>query len=164
MAKKSRKFGELSKTARERATRTGKREYGLTARQVRERYNRGTYNPFARGDPRERVPVEWRPYVGEDGKVIWQDAALDNIRIHLSDYYKYIDDSVVYYTEHANDTVARIMAMATEDELVQWAKPQPDSEGNPPSIDTWVGLPSGLTLNDVGVYVHGEWNNIFWYH
>lgn len=161
MARK-RHFGELSKQARDRAARAG-REYGLSRRQVRERYNRGTYNPFAR-TARERVPVQFRAQATAAGEVDWHEAALDNVRRTLGDFVKYADDTVVYLTENVSDQMARLIAMASESELLAWAKPQPDSEGNPPPIDSWVGLPSWVTIDDLSVYVNGEWNNPFWYH
>ena len=163
MANRKRRFGELSKTARNRAARMG-REYGLNRRQVRERYNRGTYSPFAR-QPERRVPVQYRPFASAGSSdVDWQEAALDNLRAKLGDYFKFSDDAVVFYTSHASDDVARLMATASEDELLGWASVQPDAEGNPPDIEAFKGLPPGMTIDDVSVYVNDEWHNIFWYH
>jgi len=162
---RNRKFGDLSKAARDRAARAG-REYGLSRDAVRKRYNRGTYNPLAR-DPSKNIPREYQrrsgPGVDFPVAVDWQELALENMRARLSDYFKYNDDAVVYFTQNMSDAMARIVAMATEDELLQYASIQPDSEGNPPSIEVW-NLPPGITLNDVSVYVDGKWNNIFWYH
>jgi hypothetical protein len=159
---RKRKFGELSKSARDRAARAGSR-FGLTRRQVRERYNRGTYSPFA-NEPSRRVPTQYRPYASAGtSDVDWQEAALDNMRKTFEDYFKFNDDAVVYYTSNMSDEVARLVAMASEDELLQWASMQPDGEGNPPPIENW-GLPPGITLDDVSAYVDGQWNNIFWYH
>lgn len=166
MARRNRKFGELSKKSRERAARAG-RQYGLSRDAVRGRYNRGTYNPLST-DPLTRLPRELRgradPVTGE---LDWRDLALDNMRRHLSDYFKYNDDAVVFFTQSMSDDTARIVAMATEDELLQYASPQPvkqkDGSFKPPPIEQF-GLPPGVKLKDVSVYVNGEWNNVFWYH
>jgi hypothetical protein len=163
---KRKRFGELSKAARDRAERAGK-EYGLNRAAVRGRYNRGTYNPLSR-DPLARLPREVRLHADpETGEVDWQDLALENIRRHLSHYFKYIDDSVVFFTQRMNVRTARIVSMATEDELLKYASPQPimqrDGTFRPPPIEQW-GLPPDVTLADVSVMVNGEWNNIFWYH
>jgi hypothetical protein len=163
VASRKRRFGELSKRARDRAARAG-REHGLTRRQVRERYNRGTYSPFAR-TPEKRVPREFRRYTDDTGKVDWREAALDKMRTTFSDYYQYSDDSVVYYAENMPIEAARLIVMSTEAEMLHWGSVgQPDkTTGEPPPIENW-NLPGGITLNDVSVYVNGEWNNVFWYH
>lgn len=160
MAKPNRQFGELSKTARDRAARSG-REYGLTRKQVRERYNRGTYNPFARAEPAQRIPREFRDQaviIGDRITVDWQEAALANMRRQLGTYFKFNDDAVVYnvYTQ-ANQDVLKVMAMASEDELTAYARIQ-DDHGLPPQ------LPAGLSPESIGYYTNGKWNNIFWYH
>ena len=56
MAARKRRFGDLSKEARDRAARIGRERFDLNRRQVRERYNRGTYNPYERS-PGGRVTV-----------------------------------------------------------------------------------------------------------
>jgi hypothetical protein len=83
---------------------------------------------------------------------------------HLSDYdYKYEYDTVVAFTEAMSQDVAKIVALATRDELQAYAAPQPDRKGKPPPIEQW-GLPPSITLADVSEIINGEWNNIFWYH
>lgn len=159
----TRKFGSLSKRAREQAVRAGS-EYGLTRRQVRERYNRGTYNPFARKDPLQRIPREYRESaVSEAGTVAvdWKEAAERNYYRLLGpgspqgETFKYNHDTVIYNVQHASDAVARAMAMATEDELRQWASLQPLPDGTSPIPDA----------DELGYYDSGgSWNNIFWYH
>ena len=159
---RNRKWGELSKSARDRASRAGAR-YGLNRNAVAKRYNRRTYNPLAR-DPIKRLPRELRNHASPvTGAVDWHYESAANIHRHLSDYAKYNDHAVIYFTQSVNEDTARIIAMATEDELLQYASPQPDSDGNPPPIEQW-GLPSSVTLADVSVYINGEWNNVFWYH
>jgi hypothetical protein len=158
---RNRKWGSLSKTARNRAARAG-REYGLSRDAVRARYNRGTYNPLAR-DPVKRLPRELQRHADESGQVDWHDLALEKLRATLSDYYKFNDDRIVFNSDRMSDKGAELVAMSTEDEILQWGSMQPDAEGNPPPIENW-NLPPGYTLEDVSIYVNGEWYNIFWYH
>lgn len=163
---KNRKWGDLSKAARDRAARIADRDYDLTRNAVAKRYNRGTYNPLAR-DPIKRLPRELRRHADPvTGEVSWQDLAAQNIYRHLSEYAKYNDHAVIHFTSQANDKTAKIIALATEDELLQYASPQAvrqaDGTFKPPPIEQW-GLP-GVTIEDVSVYVGGEWNNVFWYH
>lgn len=161
-----RRFGDLSKQARERAARVGRERFGLNRRQVRERYNRGTYNPYSRS-PGGRVPLEFRAYRSAGSSdVDWQEAAEDNLRRTYEDYYKSNEDTIVYNAAHMGDELARVVSTASEDDLSAWASVQPDAEGNPPDIETWhlLGLPDNFTLEDVSVYINGEWHNIFWYH
>jgi hypothetical protein len=163
---KNRKFGDLSKDARDRAARIGKRDYGLDRRAVRERYNRGTYNPFARGSAELRIPAEFRheAVITETGavKVDWSALALSNMKRHLGDYFKWNQFEVVRNISHAPEKVQRAMAMATEDELVSIAHIQNPEES--------AELPLGLDMESIGYYVIGpksgkqEWINIFWYH
>lgn len=166
MASPKRKFGDLGKAARERAARAG-REYGLTRRQTRERYNRGTFNPLS-SDPGKRVPLEYRHFTGPGGTgVDWQEAALDNLRAKFGDYFKVNDDTLVFNAYHMSDDIARLVATAGEDELSAWASIQPDADGNAPDIETLrdAGLPDWVTLDDIGTYDDdGNWYNIFWYH
>jgi hypothetical protein len=158
---KNRKWGDLSKQARDRAERAG-REYGLNRNATAKRYNRGTYNPLAR-DPIQRLPRELRARADAEGNVDWRAQAERNIAFHLSDYAKYNEHAVVFFTQNMAEDTARIVALATEDELLQYASPQADAEGNPPPIENW-GLPPSVTLADVSVYIDGQWNNVFWYH
>lgn len=161
MARK-RTFGQLSKASRERAERAG-RQYGLNRQAVRKRYNRGTYNPLST-DPLMRLPREVRAHADESGEVDWQQLALDNVRRQLSDYFKYNDDAVVFLTQNMNDAAARLVSLATEDELLAYASIQPDkTTGELPPIEQW-NLPPGITLEDVTVNVNGQPVNIFWYH
>jgi len=161
---RQKKWGELSKAARDRAARAGAR-YGLNRNAVRQRYNRGTYNPLSR-DPLKNKPREVRKYVTETGAVDWHEAALQNMRLTFGDYYKYPaanDDAIVGRIYSLSDAMAEYVATASEDELLRLASFQPDADGNPPPIEDW-HLPPGMTLDDVSVYVNGEWTNPFWYH
>ncbi len=176
---KNRKWGSLTKEARDRGARAG-REYGLSRNAVAKRYNRGTYNPLAR-DPVKRLPREYRhavtpaptgtpeppPGRAPTSPVDWQTLAAENITRQLGEFAKYNDDAIVFYTEHMSAEVARIVALASQDELLAYAAPQPvkDKDGNfvAPPIELW-GLPPNFTIKDVSVHINGEWHNIFWYH
>lgn len=161
MAGNGRKFGRLSPAARSRAARAGQ-EYGLTRRQVRERYNRGTFNPFARNDLTMRIPAEFRsqPVRFENGQigVDWAALAQRNMLSHMGDYFKWSEDRVVSNIDHASREVQRAMAMATEDEIVEIAYIQSKEEAE------GLQLPYGLSADNIGYYQNGEWRNIFWYH
>lgn len=155
---KRRTFGQLAKSSRERAVRAGE-TYGLSRKQVRDRYNRGTFNPFARTRPQLRIPVEVREYRSPTtGEIDWREAALANIQYHLGDYYKY-DRGVVQEQiyDHASEDALKAIAMMTEDEIISLAHVQSQYEFLP-------NLPRGLTTADIGYYKNHEWHNIFWYH
>lgn len=153
-------WGDLSKRSRDRAARIAKQRFGLERDQVRRRYNRGTYNPYARGDPLKRVPAEFRSQAVEVApgqvEIDWPALALQNMHRYLGDYYKWSEDSVVEHLSHASTEVLRVMATASEDEIMEFAFIQ-----NPE--DRFV-LPRGLSVEDIGYYRNGEWHNIFWYH
>lgn len=155
-----RQFGDLSKSARDRAARAG-REYGLNRRQVRERYNRGTFNPLARKDSPLRVPAELRreAVITESGEISvdWEALALTNMQNRLGDYFKWNMFAVVENISHSTPAVLYAMAMATEDELMQFAFVQsPDEDAQ---------LPYGLTPRDIFYQDdNGKWINPFWYH
>lgn len=163
MASSGRKFGNLSEAAKHRAVVAGQR-YGLSKRAVAERYNRGTYNPFARGDPLQRVPKEWRRFANrfEDGSVgvDWAEAAQANMLSLYGDYFKWSEDRVVSNIDHASEATQRAMAMATADEIMQIALIQTEAE----AIALQGQLPFDLKAKDFGYTRNGEWRNIFWYH
>ncbi len=147
----------------------GGERYNLTRKQVRDRYNRGTFNPFARARPELRVPREFRPHELTSGDVDWREAALANVRRHLSDYFKYNDHNVVSnvytYSSHTLQQVIdkaslkalQVMAAASEDELISIAHVQNEAE-------VIENLPRKLTIKDIGYKRRGEWGNVFWYH
>lgn len=158
---KARRFGDLSKSARDRAARAG-REYGLSRAAVRARYNRGTYNPLST-DPVKRLPRELQQVASAEGEIDWAQLAEDNVLDKLRDYYKFNEFAVVdHIHNYGNETIWRVMATATEDELLAWASVQ-DVNGEAPDIESFPNL-GGLSIDDVGYYTNGRWNNIFWYH
>lgn len=159
---KRKRFGDLSKKARERAARAG-REYGLSRAAVRARYNRGTYNPLST-DPVKRLPRELQDLADEEGNVDWAQLAEDNFIDKLGDYVKFNEDAVIENLHgYGNERLWRVVAMATEDELYGWAFVQPVN-GQAPERSAFYNLPSGLSVSDVGYYTNDKWNNIFWYH
>jgi hypothetical protein len=156
------RWGELSKAARDRAARAG-REYGLSRAAVQKRYNRGTYNPLS-PDPVKRLPRELQQVADLEGNIDWAELAERNVLDKLSEYYKFNEDAVIANIyNYGNESLWRIMATATEDELITWASVQPVN-GDTPDRSAFVGLPPGLTVDDVGYFTNGQWNNIFWYH
>ena len=136
----------------------------MTAKEVQERYDAGTYDPFAREDLAMQVPEEWRAHAvqfesGEIG-VDWRSAALTNLSAHLSDDPEWSFYSVSDNIDYASEHVHRIMAMMTADELRAVAAIE-----SPESV---TDLPYGLTIEDIG-YRRGkthraQWINAFWYH
>lgn len=164
--KPNRQFGSLSKAARDRAARAGA-QYGLTRRQVRERYNRGTYNPFARQDPLQRIPPEFRGEASltPGGQIVvdWDALALTNMNAIFGEASPYGErikwNEFTVMTNIANmpERVVRVMAMATEDEMYEFAYVR--------SRDENVRLPYGLTAADIFWQdENGSWRNAFWYH
>lgn len=165
------KFGDLPKAARERAYAIGERRFGLSKSAVRNRYNRGTYDPYARKEPEKRIPKEFRGQMivtSEGLDVNWEALARQNISRMIgpdsgSEYYKYNDAQVREHVAMASTEVQRAMALATIDEFMELAFVR-----NP---DEAVPLPFGLTVRDIGYYVDSkkhpgqrEWINLFWYH
>lgn len=169
---RARRWSDLSKTAQERAARIGKERFDLTHEQVRRRYNRGTYNPYARGDPLLRVPLEFRHEVDfdEQGRPVvdWAALAKQNMMRtfgpggRYGERIKWNEFQVERNIDRAKEPVLRIMARASESELEEIAFIQNPSED--------IALPGELTMEDIGYYVRGkksgerEWINIFWYH
>jgi|SRR5215831_10531573 len=157
MAKRKRQWHDLSERARKRAELAG-RGYGLTRKQTRERYNRGTYNPLASKGSNLRVPRNFREFA-EGGVVDWKTAAYDNVTKQIGDYFKFNEFAVLAnIEEHASEMALRIMAMASEDELIAYARIQEGRNGAPPQ------MPPGIKPTDIGYFTNGRWNNIFWYH
>lgn len=149
-------FGKLTKASRDRAARVGARDYGLSRRQVRERYNRGTYRPFAKR-PGDRVPKHSpvRPVTGPDVLNDLRDRAQQNFDRQLGDTFKYNRSTVVNAIQnHASVAALRRMAGASEDELLTWA-----------SVQKRYGKSTPSWLRNMGwVDEKGKWNNVFWYH
>lgn len=178
MATKRKTFGQLSKRSQHRLVIAGER-YGLTRQEAYRAYNKGEWNPFARGDALKRVPKEFREYAEErTGGTVgidWHQAAYDNYFRLLGpgnsvkgETYKFNRYTVLDNAYRASEEIARIMALSTEDDLRGLASPQPDANGNPPPIEhfqsvlpfTGFSVDRDLGYRDSG----GSWNNIFWYH
>jgi hypothetical protein len=161
---KRRTFGQLTKRAQDRALRAGKR-YGLEHKQVVDRYNRGTFNPFSRTRPQLRVPTELRRFTPPDtGVTDWREAAIANMKYHLSDYFKFNRFTILENIDaHAPQEILKIIALASEGELIEFALVQEEDADS-------LSLPHGLTKADIGYFVQGkksgkpEWVNLFWYH
>lgn len=151
MAARRKQWSQLTPAARDRAARTAARDYGLSRKQARERYNRGTYRPFAK-EPVKRIPknAPRMPIaVGRDLKA----AAIKNMDAKLGDYFSYNRFTVLDAIEHhANDQALLRMAGATEDELTTWAQAQTG------------GRKTAAWLKNLGWYDDGHWHNVFWYH
>ena len=159
MARKK-QFGELSKRSQDRIAQDASR-FGLTRRQARERYNRGTYNPLAR-TPDRRIPKKAPFYPVSTGDVL-KDRAFKKIRSALGDRFSYNDDAVhdaVY--KHASHEALVRMANASADELEAWAGYQrkfsyKSKAGERRQTPEW--------LRSLGwVNSEGKWINVFWYH
>lgn len=169
-----RRFSQLSRAARDRAARIGSERYGLSRRQVRERYNRGTWNPYARGDQTLRIPREYRQYaqIDQAGEITvdWGRAAYANMRAAFGpdntrgEREKWNDDAVDYKMRFvASDRMAQIIALASPAELEAWAEIQP-TPGGFPDRESWRGLPPDITMDDIGYTRGSSWFSIFWYH
>jgi hypothetical protein len=149
-----REWHQLSRPARDRAARQAASDYGLTRRQARERYNRGTYKPFAR-DPVNRIPrtSPRRPTTPEFTEDL-KERAIANLDRTIGDRFgsirfKYVDT----VENHSSQDALVWLAGATEDEIETYASYQDDGRQTPKFIRDL-----GWTDND------GKWHNIFWYH
>lgn len=157
-------WGQLSRASRDRATRVAAERYGLTRRQARERYNRGTFSPFSK-DPAKRVPESVRKhpqnyprYQASTDLESLRERAYRNVDSALSrETFQYSDvtvrDSV--YQRASVDALLK-MANASDDELMKWARAQNPSQGKK-LVPGW--------QSDFGWWdSNGKWHNIFWYH
>lgn len=158
MARKK-QFGDLSKRSQDRIAQEGSR-FGLTRRQSRERYNRGTFNPLAR-TPDRRIPRHAPYYPVSAGEEL-KTAALKNMDAKLGDRFAYNRDTVQLALGHASDDALRRMAGASDDELDSWAEFQrrygyTSKSGRKQETPEW--------LRSLGwVNKKGKWVNVFWYH
>jgi len=148
-------FGDLTKRSQNRIAAEGSR-YGLTRRQSRERYNRGTFNPLSR-NPARAIPARAPYYPVQTGDTL-KDRAFKNMRAKLGDTYQWNDKKVkdaIYF--HASDDALRRMAGASEDELSTWAESQKRYSYKGKATPEW--------LRSLGWYDgKGKWRNVFWYH
>lgn len=153
-----RQYGTLTKKNQEKIAREGAR-YGLTRRQSRERYNRGTFNPLAR-TPEKRIP-ERAPYYPVAVGTELKTRAMANIDrvLDFQDPFSEANRTAVLdaVEHHASDAALRRMANASEDELKQWAKYQRARSYKGKQTPDWV---RDLGWRDD----NGKWRNVFWYH
>lgn len=158
MARPRKQWHQLSPAARDRAARQAAKDYGLSRKQARERYNRGTYRPFAR-QPLNRIPQNAPRYPVSLGRDL-KDAAIKNIDRVLGDRFKYNRFTVLDAIQnHASVEALQRMAGASEDELITWASAQPNRNGS----SAEKGTP--FWLRNLGWYGDdGKWHNVFWYH
>src|SRR6185437_13240943 len=152
MARQRKQWHDLTPQARDRAARQAARDFGLSRKQARERYNRGTYRQFAR-EPVNRIPKNAPRMPVSLGPKL-KEAAMRNMQRQLGDYFQFNRFTVLDAIEHHASTEAlQRMAGATEDELVTWAQAQRNSKQTP----YW--------LRHLGWYGDdGKWHNVFWYH
>ena len=150
-------FGNLTHRNQDRIAREGAR-YGLTRRQSRERYNRGTFNPLSR-KPERRIPAR-APYYPVSAGPVLKGQAMRNMDAKLGDDFSYqsgrfgVLDAVEH---HASDDALRRMANASEDELRTWAESQ--------RRFSYKGKPTPEWLRSLGwTDSKGKWHNVFWYH
>lgn len=157
MARK-RQFGSLRKTSQDKIAREGSR-YGLTRRQSRERYNRGTFNPLAR-TPEKRIPERAPYYPVAAGREL-KDRAMANAdrALGFDDPFSEANRFAVLdaIEHHASDAALRRMANASPDELRKWAKYQKARSYRRIQTPDWV---RDLGWKDD----NGKWHNVFWYH
>lgn len=153
-------WSDLTPKSRDRASRMAAEQFGLTRKQARERYNRGTFKPFAK-NPIARIPKN-APYypvaIGRDLKT----AAITNFDKQIGDYFSYNRLTVLDAVEHhATDEALARMAGATEDELTTWAQAQTSRHkgrrGSAEKTPAWLRT---LGWTDE----KGKWHNVFWYH
>lgn len=157
MARK-RQFGKLTEKNQEKIAQQGAR-YGLTRRQARERYNRGTFNPLAR-TPEKRIPKRAPYYPVEVGREL-KDRAIANAD-RAFDYNDPFSEAnriavVDAIEHHASERALIRMANASPDELKKWAKYQGARSYRKVRTPDWV---RDLGWRDD----EGKWHNIFWYH
>jgi hypothetical protein len=148
-------FGQLTSRSQDKIAQEGSR-YGLTRRQSRERYNRGTFNPLAR-TPVHRIPQRAPYYPVASGQEL-KDRALRNMDAKLGDRLSYNREAVESaVTKHASDAALRRMAGASSDELESWAEAQRRNQYKGKQTPEW--------LRSLGwVNSKGKWINVFWYH
>lgn len=163
------KFSELSPRAKARAYAAGGR-FTLSKQQVARRYNAGTYNPFARGDPLMRVPAELRDLetkITPGGTVYidWAKSAETNMLSLLEEPggVKFNAAKIREHVARAPEKVQRVMAMATVSELSELAsiqKPEDAPDEMPFNLD---GADIFYVKISQKTGKH-EWHNLFWYH
>lgn len=161
---KRKSWGELSKRSRDRAAREAAAKYGLTRRQARERYNRGTYSPFS-PNPEKRIPQSVRKhpqryprYEASADLESLRERAYQNIESALAaESFEYNPFAVLDAVNNRASVDALVkMGNATHDELLRWARAQNPAQARK-AVPGW--------KPDMGWWDdNGKWHNIFWYH
>jgi hypothetical protein len=139
------KWADLPKEVRQRYADTGRPEFELSRRQVRERYNRGTYNPGSRVT-RLTVPTEYRH---TDFDVLYA-RAVQKATFWLAGLNedKYREGSLRERLSYASIPAWQRIIDATGDDIVSWVSEQTPTPGH-----EWLF-----------VQIEGQWVNILWYH
>lgn len=128
-ASKPRKsYGQLSQRSRDRIAVEGAK-FGLTRKQSRERYNRGTFNPLS-PDPTKKTPRNPVKHPPIDMTVLDIDTLRDQARKRIE---KLVGDRIGFNRANLVDALERTedrqvlyrLMMATEEELEDWATLQP---------------------------------------
>lgn len=152
-------FGKLSQRSRDRIAAEGAR-FGLSRRQVRDRYNRGTYNPLspnpAKQRPRNAAKYPPRELAGVSIERLREDA-LVNIERIVGDRFGFNSFNVEYALAHTEDReVLYRLIFATEAELEDWAELQPQKR-----------VRDRRRLESQGMLWHDESGTVrsfYWYH
>ena len=157
-------WGDLTRKSRDRAARESMQKYGLTRRQVRDRYNRGTYNPFSPA-PVKKVPESVRKhphkypaYRDSDDFTALRDKAFANIDaslVSLTMQYNIFNVRDMI-DNHATVDTLRKMADASAEDIMSWATPQTAAEARKLGA-VWKAEYGWKDDN-------GKWHNVFWYH
>jgi hypothetical protein len=110
-------FPELTERGQQRAYRQGER-YGLDRRQVQDRYDRGTFKPFAR-DPAERVPQSVRQAPEQAPLEVQRQAAFEMASSLLAGEERFDADATRARIFEITDRDALVRIIRMED-LSQW--------------------------------------------
>ena len=179
--KPRRSWGSLSKRSRDRAARQASEQFGLTRRQARERYGRGTFSPFSK-DPVKRIPESVRKhpekyprFMATVDETSTRESAYHHVRNALTGGFDTIgyndfavqanilgvrkaDGSVI--PPRASFEAVMKMASASEGDLRAWASYQP---GKSNQTRPQAGTPAWI--KNAGWHDgKGRWHSVFWYH
>jgi hypothetical protein len=113
-----RTFAELTERGKQRAYRQGER-YSLNRRQVRDRYNRRTFRPFAR-DRADRIPRAVRRAPETAPLAVQRQAAFDNASSLLAKQERFDADAARRRIFQITDREALVRMIRMED-LSQWS-------------------------------------------
>lgn len=148
-----RQWRNLSRATRDRYAREA-RQFGLSRRQARERYNRGTYNPGSR-NAADRGPVN-APNKGVDRADLVADA--------IANLQRWFDDEIKFnpqragaaLQDHASAQALNAIANASQNDIRDWAFYQRKDDA-----PQWIQALGYMEKDRDG---HEHWHNIFWYH